>query len=91
MMAHKVIPGEKNFRWRAGEMIVRGKGLVRVSQFSTLKELPEVARACRDSVLDCASPLALSHLRVPSKAPEGWRSPRPCGDSEASWGGFRRC
>src|SRR6267143_1018471 len=39
----------------------------------------------RDSVLDCASPLALSESAARSKAPEGWRSPRPCGALARSW------
>ena len=43
----------------------------------------------RDSVLECASPLALWHERTPAgslKAPEGWRTPKPCGVSSGSCG-----
>jgi len=40
-------------------------------------------RLPRDSVLECASPLALRLCEVARKAPEGWRSPRPGGRSQA--------
>jgi glutamyl-tRNA reductase len=52
--------------------------------FADLKEflLHRCAAEKRADVLDCGSPLPLSNVTSGAKAPEGWRSPKPCGGSE---------
>jgi RND family efflux transporter MFP subunit len=53
---------------------------------SASRECPNCARR-RASVLECASPLALWQARMApgsTKAPEGWRTPRPGGGSSAT-------
>ena len=54
--------------------------------FAELKKflINQSAMVARDSVLDCGSPLPLSHREPdPVKAPEGWRSPKPGGNPQA--------
>ena len=39
----------------------------------------------RGSVLDCGGPPPLLQVPASSKAPENWRTPKPCGSSNGSW------